>query len=163
MMCCCHGALLLLLWVPGMFSPYLRLRFDAFDPNLKGYVTVDALPALLRSVGFFGWTESELDVIVKALDVDGTGRVSWEDFEKMCIRKQCDWGSPEEVWQAFSLFDSANLKCTLSHMYEVMHQAQCPERFNEIEGVFPEEEVTFDQFRSAMNEVHGTARRATKL
>lgn len=170
---------------------YLRLRFAAYDPEGTGHVAVSSVPQLLRSVGFFTLSELELDVLTKAVDVDGTGRVLFEDFEKLCTRKRVDKATPEEVWQAFHLWDPSHVQCKSRHMIGLMQSSQCAETVEALQGAFSsvstgasggtasgatsprsssnpsvhaeDATITFDQFRFAMNSIHAATRKSTKM
>ena len=66
--------------------PYDRPReaFDAVKDEGKDYLDVVAIGALMRKLDP-GYTQEEIEEIVKDLDIRQSGKISFEDFKKIFI------------------------------------------------------------------------------
>ncbi|OAL45344.1 EF-hand, partial [Pyrenochaeta sp. DS3sAY3a] len=60
----------------------LRARFQLFDADNSGDISYDELKACLQGIDGL-LTTSELDEMMKRCDVDGDGRISYEEFIAM--------------------------------------------------------------------------------
>ncbi|XP_051143783.1 calmodulin-like protein 3 [Andrographis paniculata] len=62
----------------------MREAFNVFDQNGDGYITVDELRAVLASLGMKqGRTLEECKRMIKQVDVDGDGKVNFDEFKQM--------------------------------------------------------------------------------
>lgn len=62
----------------------MREAFNVFDQNGDGFITVDELRAVLSSLGLKqGRTIEECKQMIMKVDVDGDGRVNFDEFRQM--------------------------------------------------------------------------------
>ncbi|XP_051116880.1 calmodulin-like protein 7 [Andrographis paniculata] len=57
--------------------------FNVFDQNGDGFITVDELQAVLGSLGLAGGAETDCRMMIKKVDSDGDGMVSFSEFKQM--------------------------------------------------------------------------------
>ncbi|VVB07099.1 unnamed protein product [Arabis nemorensis] len=62
----------------------MKEAFNVFDRNGDGFITVDELKAVLSSLGLKqGKTLEECRKMIMQVDVDGDGRVNYQEFSQM--------------------------------------------------------------------------------
>ena len=64
------------------FDP-LEEAFKLYDADNLGYIDKARLRDVFVSYGFDDMTTADLDILVKAADVDGDGKITLDDFRKM--------------------------------------------------------------------------------
>lgn len=62
----------------------MREAFNVFDQNGDGYITVEELRSVLASLGLKqGRNVEDCKLMIKKVDVDGDGRVNYNEFKQM--------------------------------------------------------------------------------
>ncbi|OIW03194.1 hypothetical protein TanjilG_11831 [Lupinus angustifolius] len=62
----------------------MKEAFNVFDQNGDGFITGEELSAVLSSLGLkYGKTLEDCKNMIKKVDVDGDGMVSFKEFKKM--------------------------------------------------------------------------------
>ncbi|CAL0322925.1 unnamed protein product [Lupinus luteus] len=62
----------------------MKEAFNVFDQNGDGFITGEELSAVLSSLGLkYGKTLEDCKSMIKKVDVDGDGMVSFKEFKKM--------------------------------------------------------------------------------
>lgn len=62
----------------------MKEAFNVFDQNGDGFITVEELKSVLASLGLKqGRTEEECKTMIMKVDVDGDGRVNFNEFKQM--------------------------------------------------------------------------------
>eukprot|EP01071_Lankesteria_metandrocarpae_P003966 Lankesteria_metandrocarpae@DN3289_c0_g1_i1.p1 len=61
-------------------EPQLREVFNKFDVTQEGYITIDNLKTALKGHRSNQLTDTQLEVIFSEIDVDGDGRVDFDEF-----------------------------------------------------------------------------------
>jgi len=64
------------------FDP-LEEAFKLYDTDNLGYIDKARLRDVFVSYGFDDMTTADLEILVKAADVDGDGKITLDDFRKM--------------------------------------------------------------------------------
>ena len=78
--------------------------FSLFDEDGDGNITVKELGTVMRSLGQ-NPTEADIAEMMRTVDTDGNGTVSFDEFVVMMKRQMQACESPEEVEAAFKIFD----------------------------------------------------------
>ncbi|OWF37060.1 Calmodulin [Mizuhopecten yessoensis] len=84
-----------------------KMAFRVFDKDGDGTVSADELGTVMRSLGE-NPTEEELEALVLEVDTDGNGTIEFDEFVRMMKKKDANKGSPEEIFEAFKVFDREN-------------------------------------------------------
>ena len=66
-------------------SDHMRTAFRVFDKNGDGFIQLEELKAVMKSLGN-KLTDKELDDMLKKYDTDGDGQISYEEFVVMMNR-----------------------------------------------------------------------------
>jgi Ca2+-binding EF-hand superfamily protein len=62
----------------------LKEAFSIFDPNNTGYIDLNFLSALMVQLGYNAHiTSDDVKVLLATADIDGDGRISFDDFRRM--------------------------------------------------------------------------------
>jgi centrin-1 len=85
----------------------IKEAFDLFDTDGSGFIDGKELKVAMRALGFEPKKE-EIQKMVAEVDVDGSGRVQYEDFVKLMSIKIMNRDPQEEILKAFRLFASDN-------------------------------------------------------
>lgn len=59
-------------------------QFKAFDRDGNGYISPQELHHVMANLGD-DLTAKEIDEMVREADVDGDGRISWEEFKNLMM------------------------------------------------------------------------------
>eukprot|EP01120_Amphizonella_sp_Union-15-10_P007553 TRINITY_DN2558_c0_g1_i1.p1 TRINITY_DN2558_c0_g1~~TRINITY_DN2558_c0_g1_i1.p1 ORF type:complete len:157 (-),score=40.84 TRINITY_DN2558_c0_g1_i1:104-574(-) len=86
-------------------SREFKEAFDLFDKDGNGDISENELGTVMRSLGQ-NPTHAELALIIKEVDVDGDGEISFPEFLKMMSRKQKDVQIENDIKAAFKIFDT---------------------------------------------------------
>lgn len=62
----------------------VREAFELLDLKKNGYISTDELSFFLELIGE-NVNEEELEEMVRLLDVEGSNRVRFEEFSKLCL------------------------------------------------------------------------------
>ena len=82
----------------------VKEAFDLFDPDGTGKIPTRELKVAIRALGFEP-TREEIRKLTAAVDPDGQGKLSFEEFLDIMSSKMSEKDSKEEVLKAFRLFD----------------------------------------------------------
>jgi centrin-1 len=85
----------------------IKEAFDLFDTDGSGYIDGKELKVAMRALGFEPKKE-EVQKMIADVDVDGSGRIHYEDFVKLMTVKIMNRDPQEEILKAFRLFASDN-------------------------------------------------------
>ena len=78
--------------------------FNLFDKDGGGSISNSELGIVMRTLGQ-NPTESEIEVMIKAVDEDGNGEINFQEFCGLMV-KQMEANEPaEELVEVFKLFD----------------------------------------------------------
>ncbi len=64
------------------FDP-VEEAFKLYDVENEGYINKLRLREIFDAYGFDGMTTEDVDILAKAADIDGDGKISLQDFRKM--------------------------------------------------------------------------------
>ncbi|KAM5556196.1 calmodulin-1-like [Rosa sericea] len=78
--------------------------FSLLDKDGDGSITTKELGTVMRSLGQKP-TEEELEVMIKEVDVDGNGRIDFQEFVNLMARKMQDTLTEDQLKEAFRVFD----------------------------------------------------------
>lgn len=78
--------------------------FEMFDKDKDGTITAKELLNVMRSLNQEP-TEQELNEMINEVDVDGNGRIDFEEFVSLMNRRSKETDTEEEVINAFRVFD----------------------------------------------------------
>jgi len=83
----------------------LRETFTALDENSDGFLTHEELKSGLEKAGLKKTkTDTDLQMIVEGMDVDGSGRIDYTEFIAAALDKR-SYLSEQACWTAFKVFD----------------------------------------------------------
>ena len=85
----------------------IKEAFDLFDTDGSGYIDGKELKVAMRALGFEPKKE-EIQKMIAEVDIDGSGRIQYEDFVKLMTVKIMNRDPQEEILKAFRLFASDN-------------------------------------------------------
>ena len=90
----------------------IKQIFDLYDVNEDKTIEVSELRACLRAMGFKADKE-EVKALIEHHDKDKTGKLDWDEFQKLVTDKIINRDPREEMTQAFNYFvDDKNGKIT---------------------------------------------------
>jgi calmodulin len=81
-----------------------RDAFEMFDKDKDGTITAKELANVMRSLNQDP-SEQELQDMIAEVDVDGNGRIDFEEFVSLMNRRSKETDIEEEVINAFRVFD----------------------------------------------------------
>ena len=64
------------------FDP-VEEAFKLYDIGNDGFIDKTRLRDIFQAYGFDGMTKEDVDILAKAADVDGDGKITLSDFRKM--------------------------------------------------------------------------------
>lgn len=64
------------------FDP-VKESFKVFDPHDTGYIDKNVLKKILKGLGYGNITNEDMKILIQTADVDGDGRISYEDWKNM--------------------------------------------------------------------------------
>ena len=73
-----------------------------------GTISTKELGAVLRALGN-NPTEEELEDMIEDADRDGSGSVDFQEFVELMIKREAEKETPEDLKQAFRVFDKVNI------------------------------------------------------
>ena len=81
--------------------------FSMFDKDNSGKMSTKDLATVMRALGS-NPTEAELQDMLKEVDSNNTGFITYNDFVNLMKRKMTDTDTEEEIKEAFRVFDRDN-------------------------------------------------------
>ncbi|XAR58791.1 hypothetical protein NMG60_11014331 [Bertholletia excelsa] len=63
-----------------------KLAFNVFDRNSNGFIEVEELRTVLQSLGLKGRTLEDCKLMIKKVNLDGNGKIDFQEFKKMMKR-----------------------------------------------------------------------------
>jgi calmodulin len=81
-----------------------RDAFEMFDKDKDGNITAKELANVMRSLNQDP-SEQELHDMISEVDVDGNGRIDFEEFVVLMNRRSKETDTEDEVINAFRVFD----------------------------------------------------------
>eukprot|EP00455_Lapot_gusevi_P041215 TRINITY_DN4754_c0_g1_i1.p1 TRINITY_DN4754_c0_g1~~TRINITY_DN4754_c0_g1_i1.p1 ORF type:complete len:152 (-),score=70.63 TRINITY_DN4754_c0_g1_i1:97-552(-) len=104
----------------------IKEAFAVFDRNNDGHICVVELTDAMRALGQ-NPTDEEVKDMVRGVDADGSGTISFEEFTVMMRGKMGEETSQDEFRQAFATFDKdGNGYITSSELQQVMESIGDP-------------------------------------
>lgn len=82
----------------------IKEAFNLFDTEANGLIDTKELKVAIRALGFEPKKE-EIKRMIAEVDKDGTGKISFGDFQQLMTVKMAEKDSNEEILKAFRLFD----------------------------------------------------------
>ena len=84
-------------------NEYLE-AFKIFDKNNDGQITQDELKQLLNNIGQKP-SDSEIQDMINEIDIDGDGKINFDNFITLMEKKLRDHDNEEELIETFKVFD----------------------------------------------------------
>ena len=84
-------------------NEYLE-TFKIFDKNNDGQITQDELKQLLNNIGQKP-SDSEIQDMINEIDIDGDGKINFDNFITLMKKKLRDHDNEEELIETFKVFD----------------------------------------------------------
>jgi len=90
--------------IPDIKLKEYRDAFEMFDKDKDGVITAKELANVMRSLNQDP-TENELREMIDEVDLNGNGKIDFEEFVQLMNRRARDTDTEEEIIQAFRVFD----------------------------------------------------------
>lgn len=84
---------------------HLREAFCKIDADNTGFITYAELKEALQEAGWTGATEEEVNAMLKEMDEDGDGTISWEEFLEATAERQMIQYQ-QTIWETFCELDN---------------------------------------------------------
>jgi calmodulin len=133
-----------------------RAAFELFDRDRDGKITTKELGTVMKNLGQ-NPSETELEEMIKQVDLDGNGTIDFKEFLGLMVRKMKDTDTEEELLEAFKVFDrDGNGFITsheLRHVMTNLGQSLTPEEIEEMvkeADVDGDGQINFDEFVKMM-------------
>jgi len=112
-----------------------RAAFELFDRDRDGTITTKELGTVMKNLGQ-NLSETELEEMIKQVDLDGNGTIDFKEFLGLMVRKMKDTDTEEELLEAFKVFDrDSNGFITsheLRHVMTSLGESLTPEEIEEM-------------------------------
>ncbi|KAL3846704.1 hypothetical protein ACJMK2_017672 [Sinanodonta woodiana] len=126
--------------------------FSMFDKDGDGTITTKELGTVMRSMGQ-NPTEEELANMIDDVDVDGNGRIDFNEFVTMMVANMKDIYSEEGLREAFRVFDRdgnglislAELQYVITNLGDKLTDAEVDEMIREVD-VDGDGQVNYEEF-----------------
>lgn len=82
----------------------IKEAFELVDTKKEGFIETKQLKFAMRALGFEPKKE-EIKKLIAEIDKESTGKISFEDFEKLMAKRLEEKDTNEEIMKAFELFD----------------------------------------------------------
>lgn len=89
---------------------YYKDAFKFFDKDKKGYITADDFEKALKRMGTTP-TEEDVKDLLKEYDINGDGKVTFEEMVVMTVKRKQNVEEDPEVKQLFNKFDKNGDGC----------------------------------------------------
>ena len=133
-----------------------RAAFELFDRDRDGTITTKELGTVMKNLGQ-NPSETELEEMIKQVDLDGNGTIDFKEFLGLMVRKMKDTDTEEELLEAFKVFDrDGNGFITsheLRHVMSNLGQSLSPEEIEEMvreADVDGDGQINYDEFVKMM-------------
>ena len=101
-------------------NEYLE-AFKIFDRNNDGQITQDELKLLLNNIGQKP-SDSEIQDMINEIDIDGDGKINFDNFITLMEKKLRDHDNEEELIETFKVFDKDGIGfITYNNLKDVVH------------------------------------------
>ena len=101
-------------------NEYLE-AFKIFDKNNDGLITQDELKQLLNNIGQKP-SDSEIQDMINEIDIDGDGKINFDNFITLMEKKLRDHDDEEELIETFKVFDKDGIGfITYNNLKDVVH------------------------------------------
>ena len=101
-------------------NEYLE-AFKIFDKNNDGLITQDELKQLLNNIGQ-NPSDSEIQDMINEIDIDGDGKINFDNFITLMEKKLRDHDDEEELIETFKVFDKDGIGfITYNNLKDVVH------------------------------------------
>ncbi len=101
-------------------NEYLE-AFKIFDKNNDGLITQDELKQLLNNIGQKP-SDSEIQDMINEIDIDGDGKINFDNFITLMEKKLRDHDNEEELIETFKVFDKDGIGfITYNNLKDVVH------------------------------------------
>ena len=101
-------------------NEYLE-AFKIFDKNNDGLITQDELKQLLNNIGQ-NPSDSEIQDMINEIDIDGDGKINFDNFITLMEKKLRDHDNEEELIETFKVFDKDGIGfITYNNLKDVVH------------------------------------------
>jgi calmodulin len=130
---------------PEQLDQY-KEAFKMFDTNNTGQIGVDQIRKALKKFGQ-DLTRKEVEDMIKDLDVDGSGFLSFEEFVTLMTTQTVEEvvSVEDEVIRAFRTFDKdGNGKISMSEFRFILTKLGDKMPENEVDEVFKEADLNHD-------------------
>ena len=95
--------------------------FKIFDRNNDGQITQDELKLLLNNIGQKP-SDSEIQDMINEIDIDGDGKINFDNFITLMEKKLRDHDNEEELIETFKVFDKDGIGfITYNNLKDVVH------------------------------------------
>ncbi len=103
----------------------IKEAFDLFDSDKSGSIDKSELKNALQNLGIDNKNHT-LATMMKDLDKDDSGTVSFDEFIEMMTAKMSDKDTKEDLYKVFRLFigDDSTDKISLKHLKKVASDLQ---------------------------------------
>lgn len=116
----------------------IKEAFNLYDTEGTGFIESKELKVAIRALGFEPKKE-EIKRMIGEVDKDGTGKISFADFQQLMTVKMAEKDSNEEILKAFRLFDDdetgkisfKNLKRVAKELGENLNDEELQEMIEE--------------------------------
>lgn len=116
----------------------IKEAFNLFDTEATGLIDTKELKVAIRALGFEPKKE-EIKRMIAEVDKDGTGKITFADFQQLMTVKMAEKDSNEEILKAFRLFDDdetgkisfKNLKRVAKELGENLNDEELQEMIEE--------------------------------
>ncbi|KAL3846703.1 hypothetical protein ACJMK2_017671 [Sinanodonta woodiana] len=126
--------------------------FNMYDKDGDGTITTKELGTVMRSMGQ-NPTEAELISMIADVDVDGNGRIDFNEFVTMMVANMKDLNGEEGLREAFRMFDkdrngfisSAELRHVMTTMGDKLTDLEVDEMIREVD-IDGDGQVNYEEF-----------------
>jgi calmodulin len=133
-----------------------KCAFELFDKDNDGVITCKELGVVLNTLGQ-ELSNEDLNDLIKDVDTNDNGRIDFEEFLNLMVRKMKDTDTEEEMQEAFRVFDrEGSGYITKKSMKDVMVQLGENLSFEDLEDIMRDYDgdhdgqLNYDDFKKMM-------------